>query len=49
MKYIVSLIIIFGLFACQTNPDKKKETKASNEWVSLRPRQFDLYHRQDRI
>jgi hypothetical protein len=35
MKHLIALFVIFNLFACQTNSNKKKERKASNEWVSL--------------
>jgi hypothetical protein len=35
MKCLVVLFIILNLFACQTKSNKKKETKASHEWVSL--------------
>ena len=35
MKYLTTLFIILNLFACQTNSNKKKEIKASHEWISL--------------
>ena len=35
MKCLVVLFIILSMFACQTNSNNKKETKASHEWVSL--------------
>ena len=45
MKHLIALFIIFSLFACQTNSNKKKETKASNEWVSLfNGESFDGWH-----
>ena len=35
MKCLIVLFIKLSLFSCQTNSNKKKETKASHEWVSL--------------
>ena len=45
MKNLIALFIIICLFACQTNSNKKKETKASNQWVSLfNGESFDGWH-----
>jgi len=44
MKPLISLFIIFSLFACQTSSNKK-ETKEFNEWVSLfNGESFDGWH-----
>ena len=45
MKSLITLFIIFGLFACQTNSSKKKERIASNEWFFLFDGEsFDEWH-----
>ena len=45
MKQLITLLIIFSFFSCQTNSNKKKETKTPNEWVSLfNGESFDGWH-----